>query len=105
MAIKTEEAIRLLDVNPFGRAKSYIVQFVMGLLGLPWTLLSPILDTEADPIFIRRGANHLWCVNDVKTMKPNRLRSAADTSLQVTGRIQFLKQLGNLVNRTGFLVV
>lgn len=81
------------------------MQLMMGLPGLPWDLISAILDTGAGPILIIREAILFRCVSYDRTIKLNRLRLVAGTSLQVTGSIQLLIQLGQHIIRTGFLVV
>lgn len=72
---------------------------------LPWAIMSAILYSRAGSNFIRREAIPLCCVNNVKTMRPNQVQSAADTPPQETGSIQFLIQLELKIAMSGFLVV
>lgn len=56
MAETTAEVTKLLGVSLLLRAKSHKTQLMMGLLRLPWRLISGILDMGVGPNLIRNSA-------------------------------------------------
>lgn len=105
IAAKKERAANLLDIIRMPRAQNYKVQATLGLPNCPRKVAHAILDTGAGPKLTRLELMDPPWRADINHMKPQRLRSAAGTILQVAGSVRLETKIGQRVVETGLLVV